>query len=303
MDKVIFFHMNQLGDLLFSLPVLKAVKNEFNSKTYSVVKSDLAPLLTSSNLADEIISKDENFVKIIRKEKFNKAILFSESPSSLISAFFSGVKERIGFNTASLSFLLTKKVQRTGVPSLFNNRKLGIASGLQLIRQDYTNCLNIPKENLNNVQKWFESNKLNVSKTIAISINASRKRKDKCLPENKWIEVVNILSSKGFTCIFLGAHWEKENLTKVSKQCRTETKLFISKNILDSAAFLKISSLFIGIDSGAMHLAASVGTKCIAIFGYTDPMQIGPMPFERHVIIKNNNIDQITCEDIVSKIL
>ncbi|MDR3306260.1 MAG: glycosyltransferase family 9 protein [Endomicrobium sp.] len=304
MDKIVFFHMNQLGDLVFSLPVLKAAKQELNAKIYSVVKPSLAPLLTSSALADETMPKDKNAVKFLRKEKIGKAVLFSESPSSLLYAYLSGIKSRIGFKTASLSFLLTKKAKRVGVPSLFNNGELGFAAGLKSIRQDYTGIIKIPKENVENVKKWFGYNNLDASKTIAVSIGASKRRQDKCLEERKWSEVINVLSKKGFNCVLSGAAWEKDVLNNVAKKCRIAPKLFTAeKGILDVAAFLKECGLFAGVDSGAMHLAAAVGTKCVAVFGYTDPSQAGPMPLKNHIVIKKDKISDIDSEDIISKVL
>jgi heptosyltransferase-2 len=304
MDKIVFFHMNQLGDLLFSLPVLKSAKQEVNNKIYSIVKPSLAPLLTASFLVDETIPKDKNIIGFLRKEKINMAVLFSESSSSLICAYLSGVKNRIGFNSASLSFLLTKKAKRIGVPSLFNNRELGFAADFKTIQQDYTNILNIPKENIENARKWFDINNISASKTIAISIGASKRRQDKCLEEYKWIEVINALSQKGFNCVLSGATWEGDILNSTAKKCRIAPKLFTAENgILDSAAFLKECSLFIGIDSGAMHLAAAVGTKCVAVFGYTDPNQVGPMPLQNHIIIKKAKISDSTSQDIISKVL
>jgi ADP-heptose:LPS heptosyltransferase len=304
MDKIVFFHMNQLGDLLFSLPVLKAAKQELNAKIFSVVKASLAPLLTTSNLVDETMPKDRNIVKFLKKEKVCKAILFSESPSSLLYAYLSGVKSRIGFNTASLRFLLTKKTKRVGIPSLFNNRELGFAAGLKSIQQDYARIINIPEENIENIKKWFGDNNLDASKTIAISISASKRRQDKCLEEYKWIEVINVLSEKGFNCVLSGAAWEKEILNNTAKKCGLAPKVFAAeKGILDSAAFLKKCSLFTGIDSGAMHLAAAVGTKCVALFGYTDPSQVGPMPLKNHIVIKKEKVSDITSEDIISKVL
>ena len=38
----------------------------------------------------------------------------------------------------------------------------------------------------------------------------------------------------------------------------------------ESAAVLKQASIFIGHDSGPMHLAASVGTRCVSIFSARD---------------------------------
>jgi heptosyltransferase-2 len=216
----------------------------------------------------------------------------------------SGIKNRIGFKTASLSFLLTKKAERFGVPSLYNNINLGFAAGLKSIQQDYTGILNISKENIENVKKWFFDNNLDASKTIAISIGASKKRQDKCLERYKWIEVINVLSEKGFNCVLSGAYWEKDALNNTAKKCKIPPKLFTADSgILDSAAFLKSCNLFIGIDSGAMHLSAAVGTKCVAVFGYTDPNQVGPMPLKNHIIIKKDKGCEISSQDIISKVL
>jgi ADP-heptose:LPS heptosyltransferase len=93
-------------------------------------------------------------------------------------------------------------------------------------------------------------------------------------------------------------------LNKIAIKCKVRPLIFNAKNgILDTAAFLKRCSLFIGIDSGAMHLAAAVNTKCIAVFGCTDPLQTGPMPLEKHVIIKEECVSQLMVYNIVEKIL
>ena len=128
MDKIIFFHMNQLGDLLFSLPVLKAVKQKYpNIKTYSVVRKNLAGLLKNTGLVDKVFIKTRNLsqhielISSIRKEKIDTALMFSESPETLLLAYLCRIKNRIGFKTAFLHFLLTEQAEKTGVPSINNN--------------------------------------------------------------------------------------------------------------------------------------------------------------------------------------
>lgn len=308
MKQIISFHMNQLGDLLFSLPVLKAIQNEMRDyEVFAVVKPSLAPLLTESGLASKIISKDKTLlkkVKIIRNTKSEKALLFSESPSMLITAYLSNIKERYGFKSASFSFFLTNKTLRNGVPSLANNILLGKNFGLKNIQKDYINIIKIPPSIEDIVNCWFETNLLDFKKTIAVSPGASKKRQDKCLDGRVWAEIIDKLSKKNLNCVLSGAKWEKENLNKIAKKCKSKPLIFTADGgILESAAFLKKCRLFIGIDSGAMHLAAAVGTKCIGIFGKTDPLQVGPMPLENHVIIKNENINSITSQDVLSEIL
>jgi len=306
-DKIVFFHMNQLGDLLFSIPVLKAAKNELNAEIYSVVKPGITPLLTASGLVDIVISKDLPFfelVKELKTKKFDEAVLFSESPSSILAAYFSGIKERAGFGTSSLSFFLTKKSKRTGVPSVFNNKALALDIGLKNIPQDYTDILKIPNENISNVEKWFKENLLNPLKTVAVSTGASKNRADKCLSAEKWVEVIDALYEKGISCVLTGAAWERATLSLISEQCKIKPKIFTPENgILDIAAFFKSVRLFVGIDSGPMHLAAAVGAKCVAVFGHTDPAQVGPMPLDKHIVLKKDNISLISADDIIQKTL
>ena len=45
-----------------------------------------------------------------------------------------------------------------------------------------------------------------------------------------------------------------------------------------SAAILAEARLFVGHDSGPMHLAAALGVRVFAIFGPTDPRLFGPYP-------------------------
>jgi ADP-heptose:LPS heptosyltransferase len=51
------------------------------------------------------------------------------------------------------------------------------------------------------------------------------------------------------------------------------------------AALLRRSRLFIGSDTGPMHLAAAVGTSCIGLFGTTRPQDSGPYGAQ-HVVVQ-----------------
>lgn len=43
---------------------------------------------------------------------------------------------------------------------------------------------------------------------------------------------------------------------------------------------VRVKSIFIGNDSGPMHLSAAVGNRVLAIFGPTSPMRFGPWPMD-----------------------
>jgi ADP-heptose:LPS heptosyltransferase len=52
------------------------------------------------------------------------------------------------------------------------------------------------------------------------------------------------------------------------------------------AAIAKQSSLFVGSDSGAMHIAAAMGTSVVALFGPSNPREWGPRGGPAEILYK-----------------
>ena len=151
------------------------------------------------------------------------------------------------------------------------------------------------------MENWLAENKLEKNNYVVISMGASAKRQEKCLSINTWIEVVNKLHKKNIPVVISYANEEEKNIKNIISKCEKQPYTFCS-GLLNLSSLLISSKMFIGIDSGIMHLAASLGVKCVGIFGKTDPKQIGPQPLENHIIIKNNIIKNITSDEIVSAI-
>ncbi len=85
-------------------------------------------------------------------------------------------------------------------------------------------------------------------------------------------------------------------------------------NLVELAALLRRAHLFIGPDSGPMHLAAAVGCTCIGLFGATRWQQSGPYG-EQHVCLQaryqagssrerraasNDAMLEITSDDVIA---
>lgn len=70
------------------------------------------------------------------------------------------------------------------------------------------------------------------------------------------------------------------------------------------AAALQRVSLFVGNDSGLMHLAAAAGAPTIGLFGPTNALEYGPTGARaRAVIARNGGMDTITVEQILDAAL
>jgi heptosyltransferase-2 len=310
MDKIVFFHMNQLGDLMFSLPLLAAAKKAWpQTVRCSVVRADLAPLLEAGGLVDRVIVRPRGstvktlrFIGALREERFSIAVMFSESPETLLCSTAAGIPRRYGFKTASLGVLLTHTADRTGVPSLKNNRALGGVIGLTDIPEDYTGLVTIPQKEQQEAAQWLASKKIESFRMAVIAPGSSRRRTEKCWDALRWKELLHRLADNGIVPVLTGSPKESVTLRSLAYGVHGAEIFSAPSGLVSLGALMARARLFVGIDSGAMHLAASLRVPVIALFGPTDPAQVAPQPPKAHRIIKRNTMSDITVEEVWKEI-
>ena len=89
--------------------------------------------------------------------------------------------------------------------------------------------------------------------------------------------------------ILLGSDREHGLLEKIQGLCPPEMTYIVPRlNLLEIARVLEASRLFIGNDSGMMHLAALVGTPIVGIFGPGHPGTTGPhiLPEKQEIVTR-----------------
>jgi ADP-heptose:LPS heptosyltransferase len=64
-------------------------------------------------------------------------------------------------------------------------------------------------------------------------------------------------------------------------------------SLKDLCYLLKEASLFVGVDSGIMHLASSLDVPVVGIFGPTDPFYVGPQ--NRRSIVVREEMECAPC--------
>ena len=71
----------------------------------------------------------------------------------------------------------------------------------------------------------------------------------------------------------------------------------------ESAALMKRAVIFVGHDSGPMHLAAAVGVPCVALFGnFNKPKWWHPMGEGHHVIHNMQGVRGISPEEVYAAV-
>lgn len=87
-----------------------------------------------------------------------------------------------------------------------------------------------------------------------------------------------LIAQKRANILFVGVKEEIPIITEIQRLMRAESNNIAGKTTLTQlASILHISNVFIGNDSGPMHLAAAVGTPTVGLYGPGDPTRFGPV--------------------------
>jgi len=282
--------MNQIGDLLFSLPAVYNLKQRFpNACITSVVRPGCRDLIMLSDLPDEVLERTRGrllarleLAATLRREHPDLAVLFSRSFENWALAMLSGAKIRVGFKGLTTGRMLHYRVRKTGPPSTENNLRLVEAIGCPVTKKDYVGLIGPGDRDREAADQLLDSMGVDRGQAIAVlSPGTSPGREIKRWTDEGFARVADGLKAElGLTPVVVGTDGG-ERICRLSEHALDATG---KTSLPVLAAVLSRANVFVGIDSGIMHLAPAVGTPVVGLFGPTDPGVTGPQG-EGHVVI------------------
>ena len=131
---------------------------------------------------------------------------------------------------------------------------------------------------------------------IAVSIGGKVRSKD--WGDKNWIALFRLLAAEfsSMALTFVGSADEYDRSAELATAWRGPTlNLCGTLEPRESAAALQRALLFLGHDSGPMHLAAATGVPCVGIFGsFNRPESWHPMGRGHRIIHNVRGIDKIS---------
>jgi heptosyltransferase III len=205
------------------------------------------------------------------------------------AAFFylAGIRERVGFST--MDGKLRHNVDGSAEHEAVRLLRRIPCSGPSATSLDLTNPSSYRFDLTEADGQWAKQSLTDAGISadfIAVSLGTKVPAKD--WEEANWCDLIKQLGRPyaSMALVFIGAADERERSqrcgegwpSKILNLCGVCTPR-------QSAAVLARARLFIGHDSGPMHLAAAVGTPCVAIFAARNPPgQWFPLGIGHHVI-------------------
>ena len=295
--KILVRATNWVGDAIMALPALRALRASYPSAQISILaRPYVAEIYAGQGIADCLIAYDsqgahagvrgrERLATELRAQHFDSALLLQNAFDAAWLAWRAGIPQRIGYACDARSLLLTKALAlpKAGeIPAheqFYYLELLRRAGWLDKYAGEKFIKLHVDPRALENAEKSLQSAGVRPGKTrIAIGAGASY-GSAKCWAPQRFAEVASRLAAVfDADVILFGTAGEKRVSTAISAGMRQPPIDLTGKtNIADLPALLSRCHLFIGNDSGAMHVAAAVGLPVVAIFGPTDPNGTAPV--------------------------
>jgi len=303
MKKILVFLPNWIGDSLMATPFLRSLKeNNPHCWVGILIHRRVEEIFISSPFVDEIITFSSHRdllsnLRITRKisgEEFDTAFLLKPSLTKSLMCKLARIKDIYGYESKKFTFINRKiplPSQSTHKMDYYLNLIESI--GLKVSKKEPDFFL-LPQE-VERVDSILPSSILNSKLKVILHPKANWTLK--MWPKEYFAQLGDkLIEELGASVIITGAKEDLGLALQIEKLMKNKPYLLAGKtNLRELGAVLKRVDLFISADTGIMHLAASVNTPLIAMFGPTHPSITGPRGKGLIRIIYKNKECEVPC--------
>ncbi len=310
---ILIVKLSAIGDVIHALPVSRALKQTYpECRITWIVEKPAYDLLTNNPDIDELIlfekAKFKSFSgffqnsailkKQLKSKKFDVVLDLQGLFKSAALAWMSGASKRLGYcNMRELSGLISKAVCGPNQTGHVVERYLDVARalGCEVERPEWV--ITPSKEDKEKGKGILHENGLDIQDNYIV-VAPGTNWQSKCWPAESYAKLADEIGQKlGVPIVLVGAPKDKELALTIQKNTQAKIYNIIGKTTLKQLAYIMGQSmLFIGGDTGPMHLAVAMDTPVITIFGPTDPVRNGPYGSD-NIILKAN----ISCSPCFKK--
>jgi len=293
--RILVKEVNWLGDLVMTMPALRAIRAAFATSTLTVlVARPLAGLFDGMSWIDEVLpyrsasgletlARDWEVIRAIRSRHFDLAILFPNSFGSVLWATLAGVPRRAGYATDGRSLMLTHRATpSTEALTLHQSqywlRMVHDTLGVEAPEGATEHRIEPSNGNLGHARDWLAERRAAPASPLIAIAPAAAYGPAKEWPLVRYAALVDLLSERyDAECVIVGTAGERVKCEQVAATARAGAIVAAGAlGVGELCALLSLCNGFAGNDSGAMHLAGAVGIAAVGIFGSTNPVRTGP---------------------------
>jgi lipopolysaccharide heptosyltransferase II len=296
--RVLIVKLTSLGDVIHALPVAASLKKAFPFlKLHWIVEDRCAPLLENHPLLDSVIVYPRKEIQsLISKRKWGQVLtLLKNLRRSLrelsidLSLDLQGLAKsglmvlmawppyRMGcFGLKEFSYLISKGLDEGGDLHAVD-RNLKLAEFLGAGTGDPEFVMGISEEEKNWAKDFFQRHGVSGDTTL-IGLQVGASFPQKCWPIPKMVALIEEISKLiNIQVVLLGDQPDQEKLKPyLSRIPRKVINTVGGLSLRQLMTLINHCQIFVGADTGPLHLAVGLGLPVIALCGADDPKWTGP---------------------------
>jgi lipopolysaccharide heptosyltransferase I len=294
-QRFLIVRLSSIGDIVHALPAVAALGEAFpRAEIHWAVESRYALLLEGNPYLRRVVKLDTlgwrrrlttgatlreigGGLRALRESRYEAAIDFQGLWKSAAVAWLSRARERIGFAKPWLrepgaAVLYTQRISPGG-PKHVIEMNLALVEQLGAHAQRWQ--FPLPRTAADDTYVETQLAALHVKDFIII--NPGGGWRSKCWPPESYAELIERLEAVLPEQILLtGSAGEQKLIAAILQRAGSRRACYLPTTLVQLIALARRARLFIGGDTGPLHLAAAVGTPIVGIFGPTDPARNGP---------------------------
>ncbi len=325
-DRVLLIRLGAVGDVLRTLPALHLIRASYPGTHLSWIVEDPArELLVDHPELDEVIvfprremaqaaarphtlpRRVAALAETLRGRRFSVAVDFQGSFKSGLLARLSGARRRLGFapgHCREFSFLFTNEWVRPRQRYVNRvERNLVMAEQMGATGDAIEIVLTERPDERGAAEMLLRSFNPEGRPIVLLSPGTSRRQRWKRWPTEHYCRLASHLrSAVGALPLVAWGPGEEGLAQSIVSGSRGDAVAAPPTSLRLLAAILRRCSLFVGADTGPMHLAWGVGCPVVALFGPTDPRLNAPLGPGHIVLRAGRSASHISPEQVLAAV-
>jgi len=314
-DRILLVSLDNLGDLVFASALAPPLRERFPHakldvwcKEYTVDVAKLIPGVSDVIASDPFWDVAPGHAKgsraaflrafrEVRKRRYDVALLAAAPWRTAAAVAAARIPRRIGLGRRKNRYFLSDVLpdERSDRPVLSEMARLlaplGIDAPALRYRLDASTLAPRRERLAGSLPRPYAA------------LHPFASKENRCVPLTVWIELAHVLSEREMSILWIGSPNELNRLR--SMQATPEWR-FIDRiadgTLADTAAALTDAALFVGHDSGPLHVAGALGVPVVGIFAPGEPLRTFPQGVGKSRMLARPSPAGIAVADILAEI-